>query len=356
MPEQERSSKSAPPLWPSLVIATILAIAIPVIHFFVSDPFGLTVIFLPIYIPLTFAFIWPILVAYQGPISGLWLPRHKAAIILFLASLPFCVFFLRMEIQAANSREAEVLRGKRESDLHAKEHEAARSTAGEALAARGPLGFTEPLKPGEATAIARFIYGHPDISAEELLRISEHYQNPEVMYDLTRHKSCPPEALSVLYEKAIKQVIGEGNSASNTYKDAGDTLMNIARHPNTPPEVLGKLLVLDGSILALQNARGIALENPHSPKSEKIAYMRTLCGPPRKGFYSQSELRFAASDSDTAPETLECLAGQQDIRYYVAGNPHAPLAVLERLTQPDVDALTRNAAQRNISAHRTERQ
>ena len=125
MPEQEQSSKSAPPLWPSVVIAAILAIAIPVIHFFESDPFGLTVIFLPIYIPLTFAFIWPILVAYQGPIRGLWLPRHNAAIILFLASLPFCVFFLRLEIQAANTREAEVLRGKRESELRTKEHEAA---------------------------------------------------------------------------------------------------------------------------------------------------------------------------------------------------------------------------------------
>jgi len=172
------------------------------------------------------------------------------------------------------------------------------------------------------------------------------------MYDLARHKSCPPEALSVLYEKAIKQVIEEGNSAPNTYKDAGGTLTNIARHPNTPPEVLGKLLALDDSIRALQDAREIALENPHSPKSEKIAYMRTLCGPPQKGVYSQGELQFAASDSDTPPETLECLAGQHDIRYYVAGNPHAPLAVLERLTQPDVDAPTRNAAQRNIAAHR----
>ena len=106
-----------------------------------------------------------------------------------------------MEIQAANIREAEVLRRKRESDLRAKEHEAATSGAEEALAARGLLGFTEPLKPAEAAAIAGYIYGHPDMSAEELLRISEHYQDPEVMYDLARYKSCPPEALSVLYEK-----------------------------------------------------------------------------------------------------------------------------------------------------------
>ena len=63
MPELEPPSKSYPPLWPSLLIAAILAIAIPVIHFFVSDPIGLTLIFLPIYIPLAFAFIWPIVVA-----------------------------------------------------------------------------------------------------------------------------------------------------------------------------------------------------------------------------------------------------------------------------------------------------
>ena len=356
MSEQERSSNSPPPLWPSVVIAAIFAIAIPVIHFFGSDPLGLKVIFLPIYIPLTFGFIWPILVAYQGPIRRPWLPRHKAAIILFLASLPFCVFFLRTEIQAANIREAEVLRGKRESELHAKEQEAAKSAAEEALAARGPLGFTEPLKPAEATAMAAYIYGHPDMSPEELLRISQHYQDPTVMYDLTRHKSCPSEALRVLYEKAIKQVIEAGNSRPAAFRDAEDTLMNIARHPHTPPEVLGKLLTLDDSIRVARNARGIALQNPHAPKAQKVAYMRTLCGPPQKGFYDQDELRFTALDSDTPPETLECLAGQRDLRYYVAGNPHAPMAVLERLTQPDVDAATRNAAQQNIAAHRIERQ
>jgi hypothetical protein len=353
MPEQERPSNSPPPLWPSIVIAAILAIAIPVIH--VSDPFGWRVIFLPIYIPLTFGFIWPICVAYQGPIRRPWLPRHKAAIILFLTSLPFCVFFLRLEIQAANFREAEVLRGRRESELHAKEQEAAKLAAHAALAARGPLGFTEPLKPAEATAIAAYIYGNLDMSPKELLRISEHYQDPTVMYDLTRHQSCPSEALRVLYEKAIKQAIEAGNSPA-LFRDAGDTLTNIARHPNTPPEVLGKLLTVDDSILEARNARGIALQNPHAPKAQKVAYMRTLCGPPKKGVYDQDELRFTASDSDTPPETLECLAGQRGPRYFVAGNPHAPMAVLERLSQPDVDAPIRNAAQETIAKHNAVKQ
>ncbi len=353
MSKPELSSKSAPPLWPTVVIAAILAIAIPVIHFFASDPFGLTVIFLPIYMPLTFAFIWPILVAYQGPIRRPWLPRHKAAIILFLASLPFCVFFLRVEIQATDHREAEELRGKRESELQAKEHEAAKSAAEEALAARGPMGFTDPLKPAEATAIADYISHHRDMSAEELLRMSEHYQDPTVMYGLASRKSCPKEALRVLYEKALKQANSVPIAPLN---DLDAALTTIARHPNTPPEVLGEMLTLNNSVRAVHASREFALENPHVPKPEKMSYMRTLCGSSKKEFHSGTELRFVASDADTPPEVLECLAGEQDLRYPVAVNPHTPIDVLEQLAGPDVDASTREAALENIEKHRAEKQ
>jgi hypothetical protein len=70
----------------------------------------------------------------------------------------------------------------------------------------------------------------------------------------------------------------------------------------------------------------------------------------QKGISYQDESRFAASDADTPPEVLECLAGEQYFRYFVASNPHAPLAILEGLTQSDVDAPTRKAAQDNIAS------
>jgi hypothetical protein len=190
-----------------------------------------------------------------------------------------------MEVKEAIHQREEELRGKRESDLRAKEHEMATSAAEEALAARGPLGFTEPLKPAEATAIGGYIYDHREMPAEELLRMSEHYQDPTVMYNLARHKSCPPEALRILYDKAIEQA----KSAPFAQNDVDVTLITIARHPNTPAEVLGRLLTADSSIRRVQNARRLALENPHVPKSEKIAYETTLCGSSKKEFHIRTK-------------------------------------------------------------------
>ncbi|HLZ44035.1 MAG TPA: hypothetical protein VKQ11_23945 [Candidatus Sulfotelmatobacter sp.] len=352
---QSESTAGLPPrLWPSLLIAAILATVLPVVWLSLTDPFGLKLIFAPIYIPVAFGIFWPVIVALQRWTSLTpepWLPRHKAATIVFLASLPFCGLILRMEVKEEMLQRAEELRGKREADQRAKEHEAARSAAQEALAARGPLGFTEPLKPAEATAIAGYIYGHRDMSAEELLRMSEHYQDPTVMYDLARHKSCPPEALRILYDKAIAQA----KAAPFAQNDVDVTLTTIAGHPNTPPEILGTLLTVDSSVRAVQNARSVALENPHVPKSKKIAYVRTLCGSSKQGFHSQYEGRFAASDADTPPEVLECLAGDQYYSYFVASNPHAPINVLEWLAQSGLDAATRKEAQENLARQGAER-
>lgn len=355
MMQSELTTDHCSPLWPSLLIAAILAIVLPVMWLSLNDPIGLKVIFAPVYIPVAFGVFWPAIIAFQRWTSATrepWLPRHKAAAILFFASLPFCGLILRMEVKEAMLQHEEELRGKREAELSAKEHEAANSAAEEALAARGPLGFTEPLKPAEATAIAGYIYNHRDMSAEELLRMSEHYQDPTVMYNLARHKSCPAGALTVLYDKTIEQA----KSAPFAQNDVGVTFITIARHPNTPPEVLGKLLTVDSSVRKAQGARKVALENPHVPTSEKIAYVKTLCGSSKKEFHDQDEGRFAASDADTPPEVLECLAGEQYYPFFVASNPHAPTAILERLAQSAADARTRKAAQENIANRRAEKQ
>jgi len=101
MPMMEPSSKSHPPLWPSLLIAGILAIVIPIIYFLVADPFGLTLVLLPIHSLLLFGIIWPIEVAVQGPVPGSWLQRHKVATVLFLTSIPAIALMVKMETRNA---------------------------------------------------------------------------------------------------------------------------------------------------------------------------------------------------------------------------------------------------------------
>ena len=143
MPELKPPSKACPPLWPSLLIAAILAIAIPVTHFFVSDPIGLTLVLLPIYIPLAFAFIWPIVVAIQGPIPGPWLERHTVAVVLFLTTLGSAALWMQGE-EARQKEAMEELQKQQEL-----------RTAKELISAKGLLAFTEPLKPAEADALTR---------------------------------------------------------------------------------------------------------------------------------------------------------------------------------------------------------
>jgi hypothetical protein len=148
MPELEPPSKSYPSLWPSLLIAAILAIAIPVIHFFVSDPIGLTLIFLPIYITLAFAFIWPMVVAGQGPIPGPWLQRHTVALVLFLTATGSSALWIVTESRHATKAEAE--EQQKPQNLRA---------AQDIISSKGLFAFTEPLKPGEEDALIRLSRG-----------------------------------------------------------------------------------------------------------------------------------------------------------------------------------------------------
>jgi len=97
----EPSSKSHLPLWPSLLIAGMLAIVIPLMWFFMADPFGFTLIMLPIHSPLLFGFIWPIVVAIRGPLPGPWLQRHTVATVLFVTSIPAIALLAKMETRHA---------------------------------------------------------------------------------------------------------------------------------------------------------------------------------------------------------------------------------------------------------------
>jgi len=161
------------------------------------------------------------------------------------------------------------------------------------------------------------------------------------MRELARHKSCPPAALTIIFNNVMSQKV-----PPNWYTfppDIEDTLVEIAHRSDTPPELLVKLLHVERSA----DVRMAALKNPNVPRPGKIAYEETLCGGVVKDFHNNEELRFAASDPDTPPPTLECFAAQWT-RFLVASNPHTPIPVLERLTGADVETETRKAAQKNI--------
>ncbi len=93
--------KSAPPLGPSLLIAAVIAIAIPLFYFFFMDPMGFTIILFPIHMPLLFALIWPVVVAAQGPIPGPWLRRHTVAAVTFLIAAVLTWYLYKRETMNA---------------------------------------------------------------------------------------------------------------------------------------------------------------------------------------------------------------------------------------------------------------
>ncbi len=339
MPELEPPSKSYPPLWPSLLIAAILAIAIPVTHFFVSDPFGLTLVLLPIYIPLAFAFIWPIVVAIQGPIPGPWLVRYTAATVLFISAITLIVIYKNIEKRHEAEGAALTLKNQREVAV-------AQST----LSSKGLFAFAEPLNPAESNTLARYVALHPEISADDLLRMSQQYQNAHLMESVARHKSCPPAALTIIYNTVINQKFSPTFYAFPP--DMEGALVQVASNRNTPPETLGELLHVKRSA----DVRAAALKNPNLLKSDKIAYEGTLCEMPPTEGNSAEEYWFASSDPDITAQILQCFAAEPGWRYFAATSPRASMELLEGLTRPEIDEQTRKAAQENIQKRRTAKQ
>ncbi len=98
--------KTTPPLWPSLLIAAVLAIAIPLFYFLFMDPMGFTIVLFPIHMPLLFALIWPVVVGVQGPISGGWLRRHTVAAAMFLIALVLSYYMFKLETRNAPAHQS----------------------------------------------------------------------------------------------------------------------------------------------------------------------------------------------------------------------------------------------------------
>lgn len=339
MPTMDPSSKSPPPLWPSLLFAGILAIVLPVVWLKQDDPIGLNLAFAPVFIPLTFALIWPITVALLSPIGGPWLVRHTAATVLFISAITLIVLYKNIEKRHEAEGAALTLKNQRELAV-------AQST----LSSKGLFAFAEPLNPAESDTLARYVALHPEISADDLLRMSQQYQNAHLMEYVARHKSCPPAALTIIYNTVINQKF---SPTFYTFPpDMEGALVQVASNRNTPPETLDKLLHVKRSA----DVRAAALKNPNLLKSDKIAYEGTLCEMPPTESHSAEEYWFASSDPDITAQILQCFAAEPGWRYFAATSPRASMELLEGLTRPEIDEQTRKAAQENIQKRGTAKQ
>jgi hypothetical protein len=331
----EEPTGKRPPLWPSLLIAAVPAIYLPfnwiVRHH--SVPFDFTIFFAPVYIALAFGVVWPVLVGLQAvawPSARrfrLW--RYRVAVVVFLVSAGCSVPVVNRELSELRAKRAEDARmAEWHKQLYAEE-----AAAQGAIAVKGVLVFTEPLQGSQAAMLVRYIYDHA-VTPEELRRMSEHYQEPMVMNELAQKKNCPPEALEMLFAKAMSE---RSTATPWTSQWIEHTLDNVGRNANTPADVLVKMVESDD-----RAARTSALANPNLPKAAKISYLNGACE------FHEAEMRYAAQDPDTPPEVLECLSTKPGGALAVARNPHTPIRVLETLTHSDQDSI-KKAAQANLA-------
>lgn len=336
MSSDEELRWKRPRVWPSLLIAAIPAIYLPLewINRRHNQPLDFTILFSPIYIALAFGILWPILVGLQALVmrsarrAHLW--RYRVAPVLFALSVLGWVPFVMLEVAVIKRERAENLRM-----AQWREHVAAEeSVARQAIAAKGVLAFTEPLQDEQAGVLVRHIYDHA-LTSGELQRMSEQYQDPMVMNELAQKTNCPPEALEILFAKAMSE---RGSTTPTSLQWIQQTLNHIGRNASTPVEVLVKMVESDEPA-----ARMAAAANPHLPKAAKISYLKKACN-----FLWESEMREAGNDPDTPPEILECLSTKPGGDFYVASNPNTPIHVLEALSHSDIHSV-KKAAHDNLA-------
>src|SRR6266704_948464 len=178
MVSADGSPLNRPPLWPSLLLAAVLAIVLPLMWLVPRDtgkPFDFHIFLAVIYIPLAFGIIWPALVGLQALRNrsarqgGLW--RSRVAPALFVVSFICWVPLVRAEIELVRQERALEL-------FHAsaiRQQSAEELVAKNTIAAEGILAFAEPLKGSEGEVLVNYIHRHT-LTPAELLDMSKHYQ------------------------------------------------------------------------------------------------------------------------------------------------------------------------------------
>ena len=331
-----------------------------------------------IYAPLAFGILWPVFIgSAAGIMRFAGQPRRwpaKTALILFVLSASCYSYFgvaeyrlfMRSQatIRAEQARAREIRRQERTQSPNALA----------VLEARGVDALTEPLGAAQVEAVKQYIDENPS-DPYVLLMAARHYpRTVEIMQHLAEMKSCPPEVLAEVFDDAF-HAEKYGVPLYQVYKD-------LSQNPNTPTEVLEKLL--DNEYLTVQRA---ALDNPQLPKRAKAAYKQrkamtdpafghqpqeqcaasAVCPVEELIALSQSDLRGArqraalnprlpkaakiaymkrvamsadpierihiAGDPDCPPDVLRQLAMDPSTSFYAVSNPAIPEDLLEKLSR-----------------------
>jgi len=183
-----------------------------------------------------------------------------------------------------------------------------------------------------ALVLQDFIYSS-QLTLEDLLAASEHYESPMILEALAQKPNCPPEALEILYAKAAKQLHNYPDEST-----VGLVFDKIEKNPNVPVDVLVKMVESDSPL-----ARMSAVKNPKLPHSTRMAYLKRGCG-----FEWPSELRVVAADPDTPVDVLVCLSTNSAAALDVGRNPHTPTSVVETMSESS-DYWTRTAGKEGLA-------
>ena len=143
------------------------------------------------------------------------------------------------------------------------------------------------------------------------------------MAELAGKPYCPPEALEKFFEHATAQQHKPSDAVAPTL--VGPVFAAIAKNPNTPVEVLVKMVRSDSPYVRMNG-----VTNPNLPKTVKMEYLKKGCS-----YWWSSELRTVASDPNTPVDVLVCLSTKPDAAYAVAMNPHTPTSVVEAMSKSD---------------------
>jgi len=288
-----------------------------------AGPFlNLHPLLLVIYVPLAFGIFWPVLLSGTAGLMRLdGQPREwpaKRALIVFLLSAVCSSYFVVGEHRHFSERLSAI----RAEDARLREFRAGQ--AGETqkalavLQANGVATLSEPLTGPQFDAVKQYLDKHSSDPAE-LITASRHYRTSAgVMQHLAGMRSCPPEALEVLFENAVRlqehPELRQRFDASTVY----EVLYYIAWNPNTPIPVLVEMLDNEDS-----GARRAAAANPRLPQEAKLAYVKRAAV--SASFQEREE---SAANPECPPEELIALLKSDvpRVRREAASNPRLPKA------------------------------
>ncbi|HEY2546922.1 MAG TPA: hypothetical protein VGI46_12715 [Candidatus Acidoferrum sp.] len=277
-----------------------------------QETYSLHILLAPIYIPLAFGLIWPVLIAFQTLsvplVRRISVRRQWIAILIFVWSFCCSVYFVRPEYRSLTTlREHARASQLWQAQWRAQQLEEQRQ-AEQLLGAGGITALTDPLTGPQFDALKSCIDNN-SVPSLDLRNAIEHYRtSTSLLGHLAAQNSCPPEVLETIFKIALSL---QSHPPPSNGVEVWDVLHTMAFNPNTPVPLLIQLLQNENSSVRIAVA-----VSPRLPKSEKVAYLKRASASP-----DFSERRLVAQDPDTPEELLKQLALDPINAEDVARNP-----------------------------------